>query len=112
MTLQRMFMKKKYYIYILFCKNNTYYTGYTTDLERRYQEHVEGSCKCKYTRSFPPIAIAASWHINASLSNILKLEYQIKQLTKAEKSLLIRSPKMLNQLHDMDIVCKPHTVSE
>jgi len=35
-----------YYVYILECKNDRYYTGYTTDLERRYQEHVEGSPKC------------------------------------------------------------------
>ena len=49
----------KHYVYILECNNGALYTGYTTDIERRYQEHVEGSPKCKYTRSFGVKRLAA-----------------------------------------------------
>lgn len=73
-----------YFVYILECNNGSYYTGYTTDIERRYQEHLKGSTKCKYTRSFPPKHIAASWRVD-SLSEALKLEKKIKTLTKAQK---------------------------
>ena len=42
-----------YWVYILNCENGAFYTGYTTDLIRRYHEHLEGSSK--YTRSFKPL---------------------------------------------------------
>ena len=77
-----------YFVYILECSNGNYYTGYTTDLERRYQEHLQGSAKCKYTRSFPPRRIAAHWRIDTDLSGILKIEAAIKRLSKIEKKRL------------------------
>ncbi|MCH9644007.1 MAG: GIY-YIG nuclease family protein [Gammaproteobacteria bacterium] len=86
---------KTYYIYILECSNGNYYTGYTTDLERRYQEHLDGSDKCKYTRSFPPLRIAQYWEISGSASDAMKLEYAIKKLSKREKKSLIENPDTL-----------------
>lgn len=88
--------KQLYFIYILECSNGHYYTGYTTDLERRYQEHLAGSSKCKYTRSFPPRALLAYWQIEADLSQILRIEAAIKRLSKAKKLQLI-SKKPLTQ---------------
>ncbi len=85
-----------YFLYILECHNGTYYTGYTTNITRRYEEHVKGSSKCKYTRSFPPKRIAACWEIHTNLSKILKIESQLKKLTKQEKSLLIEQPLLLH----------------
>lgn len=78
----------KYYVYMLECSNNSYYTGYTTDIDRRYQEHCAGSAKCKYTRSFPPKRLAACWQVD-DLSAALKLEKKIKALPKVEKQKLI-----------------------
>ena len=74
-----------YFIYILECSNGAYYTGYTTDIKRRYQEHCDGSLKCKYTRSFPPKRIAACWKIKSDLSLALKVESEIKKLPKIRK---------------------------
>lgn len=88
----------EYTVYILECSNGSYYTGYTTDLERRYQEHVEGTNKCKYTRSFPPRKIAASWSIGNELSAALKIERKIKQLSKKEKQELIAAPSTISVL--------------
>jgi putative endonuclease len=85
-----------YYIYILECQNGSYYTGYTTDLTRRYREHCSGSAKCKYTRAYPPIRIAASWELDCELGMVLSLEYAIKQLTRHEKELLINDPQLLD----------------
>jgi len=86
---------KQYYIYILECSNGNYYSGYTTDLKRRYQEHASGSAKCKYTRSFPPIRLAAAWEISAGLSVVLKIEKAIKKLKRQEKIELIADPDFL-----------------
>ena len=92
----------QYVIYILECSNGCYYTGYTTDMERRYQEHLDGSSKCKYTRSFPPIKIAVCWVIQSNnISLALKIEKIIKRLSKQEKTTLIKQP---NTLKDM-IIC-------
>ena len=80
---------KSYFIYILECSNGAYYTGYTTDIERRYQEHLNGSLKCKYTRSFPPKRIAACWEIEGDLSAALKIEKRIKLLSREDKHRLL-----------------------
>ena len=84
-----------YFVYILECSNGTYYTGYTTDIQRRYQEHVDGTDKCKYTRSFPPIRLAACWSVDADLSTALKIEKHIKRLTKTQKKNLVKKPNTL-----------------
>jgi putative endonuclease len=87
-----------YFIYILECSNAAFYTGYTTDIDRRYQEHLEGSAKSKFTRSFPPKRIAAAWKFDTSLSCVLKLEHAIKALTKSKKKALVDNPKSIYQL--------------
>ena len=46
----------KGYTYILLCSNGTYYTGSTTNLEQRYQQHVNGNGS-NHTRKHPPIKI-------------------------------------------------------
>ena len=84
-----------YYIYMLECSNSSFYTGYTTDIERRYQEHLDGTSKCKYTRSFPPKRIAACWEVDVDISMALKIENQVKSLTKDEKVKLTNRPKLL-----------------
>lgn len=81
-----------YWVYILLCDNNTYYTGYTNDLDKRYQSHVDGTGKCKYTRSFKPKCIAQSWQINGDKAQAMKIERQIKKLSRLEKEKLIADP--------------------
>lgn len=78
-----------YFVYMLECQNGAYYVGYTTDIERRYQEHVKGSMKCKYTRSFPPKRIAACWKIDTDLAYVLRIEKKLKRLSRKEKLALI-----------------------
>lgn len=87
----------EFWVYILYCENDTYYTGYTTDLERRYQEHLTGSTKSKYTRSFKPLRIAQSWKIIGEKSSAMKIEKFIKQQTRKQKEELIASPEKLKQ---------------
>lgn len=85
-----------YWVYILYCSNHTYYTGYTNDLVKRYQSHVNGTGRCKYTRSFKPLMIAQCWQINGSKSLAMQLERQIKKLTRQEKEKLIARPSKLS----------------
>ena len=88
---------KEFFVYIIECSNNSLYTGYTTNVNRRYQEHISGSYKCKYTRSFPPKKLAAYWRVGNTLSEALKAENKIKKLTREQKQILIKNP---NSFHD------------
>ena len=59
--------EKMYYTYMIRCKDNSIYTGMTNDLDKRFNEHKTKSKNgAKYTKSH----------------NAIKLEYQIKNLTK------------------------------
>lgn len=103
-------MKEKgiHYIYILHCNNDTLYTGYTTDITRRYQEHLAGSAKCKYTRSFKPLRIAQCWKISNDKSTVMKVENLLKKLSRKQKQHLINCPKELESMFvDLDLVCEP-----
>jgi putative endonuclease len=95
--------EKEYYIYMLKCVNNSYYTGYTTDIDRRYKEHKDGSAKCKYTRSFPPEYIATCWKMTTTLAIALKVEFLIKKLSKPQKEKLIQSPEDLRHHYQATI---------
>jgi putative endonuclease len=94
--------KKYYWVYMLHCSNGSYYTGYTTDMERRYMEHLQGTSKSKYTRSFKPLSIAQYWRV-LDKGAALRLESYIKTLSKAEKRQLLLEPKQLKEITP----CKP-----
>lgn len=87
-----------YFVYMLQCENGSYYTGYTTDIARRYQEHLDGTLKCKYTRSFKPVKIAQSWTTANSKSDALKIERYIKKLSKTKKQELVLYPAKLTTI--------------
>lgn len=86
-----------YYTYILRCKDNSLYTGITTDLERRLKEHKEkGEKTAKYTLTHSAVKMEIAWESeNRVLSS--KLEFNIKKLTKKQKEELIKNPKLLNK---------------
>lgn len=79
----------KHYVYIvLCCSDNTFYTGYTTDLQRRIDEHNLGTKGAKYTRGRRPIKLMYfEWY--KSKSKAMKREYQIKQMSQQEKKKLM-----------------------
>ena len=86
--------EKCFWVYILECENGSYYTGYTTDLLKRFQLHVDGKAS-KYTRSFKPIKIAQAWKIESDKSLAMRLENQLKKLSRVEKEKMIRNPMLL-----------------
>lgn len=91
--------EKEYWVYILYCENNTYYTGFTNNLTKRYQSHVDGSGKCKYTRSFKPLGIAQSWKIKSDRAFAMQIERHIKKLSHSEKKELINNPSLLESIY-------------
>ena len=73
-----------WYTYILECFDGTLYTGATNDLERRLKEHNSSKSKTKYTKVRQPDKLLKYFSLE-NKSQALKLEYQIKQLSRKEK---------------------------
>ncbi|MFC4359570.1 GIY-YIG nuclease family protein [Halobium salinum] len=80
-----------HYVYVVECADGTYYTGYTTDVERRVDEHSAGE-GAKYTRprSRRPVALRYRERYE-SKSAAMSREYEIKQLSRREKERLVES---------------------
>ena len=85
-----------YYTYMLRCKDNSIYTGITTDIKRRMEEHFSKNEKCaKYTYTHIPLKLEAVWQSDTK-ALASKLEYHIKKsLTKKQKEELIKNQKLL-----------------
>lgn len=96
--------QSQYFIYILLCENGSFYTGFTTNLARRYEEHMQGTAKCKYTRSFKPLCILQSWEVLASKEIAMRVERFIKTLKKPEKLKLIAHPQKLADIFPVCVI--------
>ena len=84
-----------YYIYMLRCKDNSIYTGITTDIERRMNEHFSKGKKCaKYTLRHEASKLEMAWKTETRV-NASKLEYYIKTLLKPQKEELLEDPRKL-----------------
>ena len=81
-------------MYILLTERDTLYCGYTDNVEKRFQAHLEGK-GAKYTRSNKPVKIVFQQEF-LSKHEALQTEYRIKKLTRNKKLNLIKSPQ--NQL--------------
>lgn len=76
-------------VYIVRCADDSLYTGIARDLERRIAEHnADNGPGASYTRSRRPVALVYR-EVAADRSAASKREYQIKQLSRAEKLVLI-----------------------
>ena len=75
------------YTYILKCSDDTLYTGWTNDLEKRLKAHNEGK-GAKYTKVRRPVEIVY-YESFETKQDAMRREYEIKQLTRKQKELLI-----------------------
>ena len=76
-----------WYVYMVRCRDNSLYTGYTDDPERRLAVHNAGK-GAKYTKSRLPVTLVYR-EACPDKSTALKREYALKRLKKAEKEALI-----------------------
>lgn len=80
-----------HHVYILRCADGTLYTGYTTDVERRVEEHDSGA-GARYTRGRTPVELL---HVEtlASRSAACSREAEIKAMRRKEKLALVEAAK-------------------
>jgi putative endonuclease len=78
-----------FYVYILECLDNSYYTGYTTDIAKRILKHKEGKGS-KYVRAKGFKKLVYSEECSTK-ELAMKREYFIKKSPREYKSELVKS---------------------
>ncbi len=80
-------MTNLFYVYILKCKDNSLYTGYTDSLDKRLKKHNDGKAS-KYTRSRLPVQMVY-YEEHPDKSSAMKREIKIKSLSRENKIKLV-----------------------
>ncbi|MFK5936824.1 MAG: GIY-YIG nuclease family protein [Sulfurimonas sp.] len=79
-----------YFVYIVQCSDDTLYTGISTDVKRRLQEHNSSDKGAKYTKVRRPVKLVYS-ESSQSRSSATKREMLIKKLSREKKQELINA---------------------
>lgn len=97
-----------YYVYMLRCEDDSIYTGITTDIDRRMEEHFNKNQKCaKYTLNHSAKKLENVWQTeNRALAS--KLEYAIKKLSKLQKEGLLQDSKKFEELFSHRLDCEKY----
>jgi putative endonuclease len=75
------------YTYLVECADGTLYCGWTNDIEKRISDHNAGK-GAKYTKPRLPVKLVY-YETFGTKEEAMKREWQIKQLTRAEKKKLV-----------------------
>ena len=79
---------KQYFVYILKCKDKSYYTGVTNSLERRIEEHNIGKDSSAYTYNKRPVELV--WYeVFSNIEEAISIEKQIKGWSRRKKEAII-----------------------
>ncbi len=76
-----------HYVYVVECSDGTLYTGYTTDVERRVEEHNAGE-GAKYTRGRTPVKVVHTEEFE-DRGEAMSREANIKDMSREEKEGLV-----------------------
>ena len=82
-----------WWVYILECSDGSLYTGITTELERRVEEHNSSPKGARYTKSRRPVHLVYA-KVCPNRSDALKEEIRIKRMARQEKLELIASSEV------------------
>lgn len=77
------------YTYILRCSDDTFYTGWTNDIEKRVKAHNDGK-GAKYTKPRRPVELVYVEEFDDKI-DAMKREAAIKKLRREDKIKLIKS---------------------
>jgi putative endonuclease len=75
-----------YYVYIILCEGNNFYTGYTKNVKSRFRQHINGK-GARYTKMHKPKNLAYVEKFS-SRSEAMKRERRIKKLSHVQKARL------------------------
>ena len=82
----------KWWVYIIQCRNNSFYTGITTNVSRRFDEHQNNNKKAsKYCARLRPLKLVYKSLPFQNKSEASKEEYRIKKLNHKDKKVFVKS---------------------
>ena len=90
-------------LYIVRCADGTLYTGIATDVEKRLAEHDSGPRGAKYLRGKGPLDVVFS-ESAGDRAAASRLEYRVKQLSRAQKLELIEGRLYLADLEQGQVL--------
>ena len=77
-------MDEPWFVYVVECRDGSYYCGITNNVEKRVDAHNTKSTGAKYTKTRRPVKLLKFWtYENKSVA--AKEEYKFKKLTRAKK---------------------------
>jgi putative endonuclease len=78
-----------WYLYLIRCRDDTLYTGISTDVDRRFAQHQsEGNAGSRYLKGRGPLTLVFKEKLG-SRSLALKVEHRVKRMAKARKEKMI-----------------------
>jgi putative endonuclease len=78
-----------WFVYMIEVSDGSYYTGITTDVDRRFDEHCSSAVGAKYFNGRSPVKVIYQ-ELGHSRSSASKREYEIKKLSRRQKELLVQ----------------------
>lgn len=86
---------KKFYFYVVLCADNSFYGGYTTNIEHRISVHNAGK-GAKYTKTRRPVQLIYFEEFSTK-SDALKAEYAFKHQTRKQKEKYLTNHAVLSK---------------
>jgi len=94
--------ERPWFVYLLRCRGGVVYAGATPDLAKRMRKHRAGT-GARFTRSHPPESLLGAKQF-PSKAAALSMEYQVKQLTAAQKHALAAAWSSANAIDDLPAI--------
>jgi putative endonuclease len=85
-----------WFLYLIECSDGSLYTGIATDVEARFEKHLNGT-GARYTRSRKPVRVLVSFELEGR-SQASRAEYWVKRLSATEKWSLISGERTLESV--------------
>jgi putative endonuclease len=85
-----------WFLYLIECSDGSLYTGIATDVDTRFEKHLNGT-GARYTRSRKPVRVLASFELEGR-SQASRAEYWVKRLSATEKWALISGDRTLESV--------------
>jgi putative endonuclease len=85
-----------WFLYLIECSDGSLYTGIATDVDARFEKHLNGT-GARYTRSRKPVRVLVSFELEGR-SQASRAEYWVKRLSATEKWALIAGKRTLESV--------------
>lgn len=82
-------MQHRYFVYMVFCRDKTFYTGITNDPDRRVAEHNLGISETCYTYTRRPVRLVYTSEFR-HVDDAIRFEKRLKGWSRKKKRALIR----------------------